>query len=165
MIGDIPTEGVLETVPRGSSTILEPWNRDTPRGYERWEATLQSMRRIGTFRLIPVPQGGFLAEAVVEKQLEDVASPDAVFVGDESLRNDNSIRRFTNNATGSGASLGWIPKGRDYQLEQEILCELRARFSPQFAPQTPVFMSENPAAQPATTAEWKPTSLDPPARR
>ena len=165
MIGGVPTEGRLETVPRGSSTIFEPWNTDSVTPYERWEATLQSMRRIGSFRVIPIPEGGYLVEVVVAKQLEDVATPDAVFVGDESLRNDNSIRRFTNNANGGGASLGWIPKGRDVALEQEIIWQLQSRFAAPMGTQVPIFMSENPPALPAKTAEWKPAGTDAAVKR
>lgn len=154
LVGDILTEGRIDTFPRGASTIFEPWNRDSVTRFERWQATLQSMRRQGTIRVIPT-QGGYLIDVVVVKELEDVAKPDAVFVGDESLRNDNSIRRFSNNANGGGESLGWIPKGRDLPLEQEIILQLQARFCPPTGPQVPIFMGENPPAQPATTAQWK----------
>ncbi len=156
LVGDILTEGRLETFPRGSSTVLEPWNRDSVTRYERWEATLQSTRRRGTLRVIPT-EGGFLVDVVVVKELEDVAKPDAVFAGDESLRNDNSIRRFSNNLKSSAESLGWIPKGRDLALEQEIILQLQSRFTAPMAPQVPVFMGENPPAQPVPTAQWKPS--------
>ena len=165
MIGGIPTEGRLETVPRGSSTIFEPWNNDSVTPYERWEATLQSTRRTCNIRVIPVPEGGYLVEVIVAKELEEVAQPDAVFVGDESLRNDNSIRRFSNNANGGGVSLGWIPKGRDVALEQEIIWQLQSRFAAPPGSQVPVFMSQNPPAQPATAAEWKPVNSDATTKR
>jgi hypothetical protein len=156
IVGDEPTEGRIDTFPRGSSTIFEPWNNDSVTRHERWEATLQSMRRTGTLRVFPA-DGGFLVEVVVLKELEDVAKPDAVFVGDESLRNDNSIRRFNNNVKNGGESLGWIPKGRDGALEQEIIWQLQSRFCAQAVPQTPVFLGENPPAQPPPTAQWKPS--------
>ena len=156
LVGDILTEGRLSTFPRGASTIFEPWNRDSVTSEERWQATLQSMRRTGLIRVIPT-EGGFLVEVVVNKELEDVAKPDAVFVGNESLRNDNSIRRFSNNANGGGESLGWIPKGRDLALEQEIILQLQARFSGPVGDQVPVYLGENPPAQPLPTARWKPS--------
>lgn len=164
LVGDILTEGQLQTVPRGSSTIFEPWNRDSVTRYERWEATLQSTRRIGIVRVIPA-EGGFLVDVVVNKELEDVAKPDAVFIGDESLRNDSSMRRFNNNANGGGMSLGWIPKGRDAALEQEIICQLQSRFAAPIGLQPPVFMGENPPARPLPTAQWKPTDADSTSRR
>jgi hypothetical protein len=164
MVGDILTEGQLVTVPRGSSTIFEPWGRDSVTRYERWEATLQSTRRFAIVRVIPA-EGGFLVDMVVNKELEDVAKPDAVFVGDESLRNDSSMRRFNNNANGGGKSLGWIPKGRDMALEQEMLCQLQSRFAAPMGPQTPVFIGENPPAQPMPTAKWKPADSPPTVTR
>jgi hypothetical protein len=155
LVGDILTEGRIDTFPRGASTIFEPWNKDSVTFRDRWQATLQSLRRQGTIRVIPA-EGGFLVDVVVNKELEDVDRPDAVFTGGESLRNDNSIRRFTNNAQGGGQSLGWIGKGRDLSLEQEILLQLQARFfSPNFS-QPPVFVGENPPASRMPTAEWQP---------
>ena len=164
LVGDILTEGRLTTFPRGSSTILEPWNRDSVTPYERLEATLQSTRRIGTLRVIPT-EGGFLVDVEVLKELEDVAKPDAVFVGDETLRNDSSIRRFSNNLKNGGESLGWIPKGRDVALEQEIILQLQSRFAAPMTPHVPVFMGENPPAQPLPTAQWKPSGSVPPTKR
>lgn len=155
LVGDILTEGRIDTFPRGASTIFEPWNKDSVTFRDRWQATLQSLRRQGTIRVIPA-EGGFLVDVMVTRELEDVDRPDAVFVGNESLRNDNSIRRFTNNAQGGGKSLGWIGKGRDLSLEQEILLQLQARFfNPSYA-QPPVFFGENPPAQPVSTAQRHP---------
>jgi hypothetical protein len=143
LVGDVLTEGRMTTFPRGASTIFEPWNRDSVTSFDRWQATLQSYRRHAQLRVIPV-EGGYLVEVVVNKELEDVAKPDATFIGDESLRNDSSYKRFSDNITGSGASLGWIPKGRDLPLEQEIILQLQARFGQFGGPAVPVFTSENP---------------------
>lgn len=164
LVGNVLTEGRIDTFPRGASTIFEPWNKDSVTGFDRWQATLQSLRRQGTIRVIPA-EGGFLVDVVVNKELEDVDRPDAVFVGNESLRNDNSIRRFTNNAQGGGTSMGWIGKGRDLSLEQEMLLQLQARFFNPNCPQPPVFVGENPPAEPLPTAEWKPAAPDATTRR
>jgi hypothetical protein len=164
LVGDILTEGRIDTFPRGASTIFEPWNKDSVTPRDRWHATLQSLRRQGTIRVIPA-EGGFLVDVVVNRELEDVDRPDAVFTGNESLRNDNSIRRFTNNAQGGGQSMGWIGQGRDLSLDQEILLQLQARFfNPNFT-QPPVFVGENPPAQPVSNAEWKPTPAESTIRR
>src|SRR5688572_2410071 len=38
-IGNVLTEGRIETFPVGGSTILEPWRGDSANGYERLEST------------------------------------------------------------------------------------------------------------------------------
>ncbi len=43
--GDVLVEGQIESFPRGGSTLLEPWNRDAVNFYEKFEGTLQSVRR------------------------------------------------------------------------------------------------------------------------
>ena len=42
------TEGQIDTHPTTGSTLFEPWRNDSTRGYEKWHATLQSIRRKAT---------------------------------------------------------------------------------------------------------------------
>ena len=56
-VNGVPTEGRIDTFPQTGATILEPWRGDSVGWTERWESTLQSIRRIGTLRLIPDPAG------------------------------------------------------------------------------------------------------------
>mgnify|MGYP000975489035 CR=1 FL=1 len=51
LVGDILTEGRLETFPRSGSTLLEPWNKDSVTAYEQLESTLQSTRRRASVRV------------------------------------------------------------------------------------------------------------------
>lgn len=126
-IGDVLIEGRLETFPVDSPTVFEPWRRGATHGYERWESTLQSIRRRATVRVIPAT-GGYLVEVVVCKELEDVNRPEQSTVGQATFRHDGSLVRPTEpNSTGGAVTLGWIPKGRDLFLEQQILVELQAR--------------------------------------
>ena len=76
LIGDMLTEGRIDTYPRGGSTIFEPWNKDSATPYDRWEATLQSIRRTALVRVIPAPQG-FTVDVQVYKELENVVRPRA----------------------------------------------------------------------------------------
>ena len=71
LVGDLLTEGRLDTYPRGGSTIFEPWGNDSANAYEKLESTLQSIRRIAQVRVIPA-QAGFQVEVIVYKELEDV---------------------------------------------------------------------------------------------
>lgn len=155
LIGDLLTEGRLDTYPRGGSTIFEPWNYDTANFYERLESTLQSIRRTAMVRVIPA-QGGFLVEVQVVKELENVARPEtgAVSLANPgALRNDDSLQRVTNPVAGGSQNLGWIDQGRDLALEQEILSQIQARlgsvvlppFTPEGIPAGPELIAPPPA--------------------
>lgn len=128
--GDLLVEGNLETHPRGGSTILEPWNRDSTPGYERLESTLQSIRRIAFVRVAPAEQG-FWVEVAVMKELEDVARPESGTISVTNLRNDSSTSRFVDPLTGARPTVGWIPLGHDVSLEQTILANIQSRFGGQ----------------------------------
>ena len=125
--GDLLTEGRLDTYPRTGSTLLEPWNNDSVNNYERLESTLQSIRRRAIVRVIPA-QGGFLVDMTVLKELEDVPRPENATASWMNLRNDNSLRRYSDPVTGQQPTLGWIGIGRDVALEQTILAQLQSRF-------------------------------------
>ncbi len=132
-LGDLQTEGRLETYPRPSATILEPWEHDSVTMFDRWEATLQSIRRRASVRVIPV-DGGYLVEVTVYKELEDLPKPELGFAGLFNLRNDDSLRRLSTPVGSGVATLGWIPQGRDQALEQRILCQLEKRVAAPAAP-------------------------------
>ena len=128
-IGGVLTDGHLDTFPTVGSTLLEPWRGDSTRGYERLHATLQSLRRRAVVTVAPDPKGYFITVNVA-KELEAVDEPEHASVGASTLRHDNSLvsRRRANGHGGSRArTMGWISLGRDAQLEQRILQEIRAR--------------------------------------
>ena len=139
LIENILTEGRIDTYPRTGSTIFEPWNFDSTTPYERWESTLQSIRRQATVRVIPT-EGGYQVETTVIKELEDVDRPESVSLSAGNLRNDNSVRRYVSPAReSSSGTVGWIPLGRDYALEQEILMQIRGRFPGAPTPLLPTY--------------------------
>jgi len=129
LIGDIPTEGKIDTYPRGASTIFEPWNQDSVTPYDRWQATLQSMRRRAVVFVYPDP-AGFRVEVQVMKELEDVPRPESGAISlanSQTLRNDDALVRLTNPVGGQEPTRGWIGIGRDVALEQVILAGIQAR--------------------------------------
>jgi hypothetical protein len=140
LIGDLLTEGRLDTYPRSGSTIFEPWNYDSATPYERLESTLQSIRRTAMVRVIPA-QGGFQVEVQVMKELENVSRPEtgAVSLANPgALRNDDSLQRVTSPVAGGSQTLGWIPQGRDLALEQEMLAQIQARLGSVALPPVPL---------------------------
>jgi hypothetical protein len=127
VVGDLMLEGRIETFPTVGSTVLEPWRGDSTRGFERWHATLQSLRRRASVRVIPA-DGGFLVDMTVHKELEFLNQPENATVERVPMREDGppSSRGDTVGAT-AATTMGWIPVGRDVSLEQRLLRALQAR--------------------------------------
>jgi hypothetical protein len=126
ILNDMATEGTLTTVPEVSPTIFEPWRHDTGDHDQRWENTLQTMRRRAVVRVRPV-QGGQEVEVQVFKELEDNKHPDHATAGAATFRYDATLSGVENPVTGESTTLGWIPQGRDTSLEQNILANLLSR--------------------------------------
>ncbi len=136
LVGDLLTEGRIDTYPRTGSTIFEPWNKDSVTPYQRWEATLQSLRRTAIVRVVPSP-AGFDIDVQVYQELEDLNRPESgavTYANSAALRNDNSLKRVTNPIGGRPVTLGWIGQGRDTILEQKILADIQARLAGYAAP-------------------------------
>ena len=125
-IGNVLTEGRIETKPVTGATLLEPWRDDSTPGFEIRHATLQSIRRRATVRVWPA-EGGYRVEIVVIKELEDVEFPEGAPGGDVVFRSDGSVVRTRPKDSSEPATLGWIPLGRDLSMEQKMLVELQAR--------------------------------------
>ncbi len=135
-VGDLLTEGRIDTYPRSGSTIFEPWNKDSVTAYQRWEATLQSLRRTAIVRVIP-SQGGFAIDVQVYQELENLARPESgavTLANSAQLRNDNSLKRVESPIGGKQPTLGWIGQGRDTILEQKILADIQTRLAGYAAP-------------------------------
>src|SRR6478672_10570682 len=126
LIGGVLTEGRIDTFPTIGSIMFEPWRRDSTPGYEKLHATLQSIRRRATVRVIPV-EGGYLLDVIVQKELEDLDKPEHATAGGATLRHDGTIVRQEGAPGRYSVTLGWIPIGRDVTLEQRILGDVAAR--------------------------------------
>lgn len=126
LIGDVETEGRIETYWEVGSTCFEPWRRDSVGVYERSESTLQSIRRRATVRVIPAVNG-YLIDVTVYKELEDLIRPERATVGAATFRYDDSLTPYTEPVGGQPYTVGWIPQGRDVALEQKIIAELLVR--------------------------------------
>jgi len=133
MVGNVLTQGRLDTFPTLGSTLFEPWHGDSVGPYEKLESTLQSTRRYATVRVIPA-QGGYLVDVAVFKELEDVVRPAHATAGAATFRYDSSLTRVVNPVGEQEIHKGWIPIGRDTALEQRIVEQLLSRMRP---PSTP----------------------------
>jgi hypothetical protein len=127
-LGDVITEGRLDTFPAMGSTLFEPWRHDSADPYEKLESTLQSIRRTAVVRVSP-GERGYWVEVAVFKELEDLKQPAGSTAGSAIFDHDTTLNRIVNPVGEQAQSAGWIPRGRDPALEQRILMELMARFA------------------------------------
>ncbi len=125
-LGSTFTEGRIETTPQSAATLFEPWHWDSTPGFEKWHASLQSIRRRARIRAIPQGNSAFV-EVIVEKAIEDVDVPAQGTPGSAIPRHDSALVRMRDYEDRQTKTLGWIPIGRDYSLEQEILRQLNSR--------------------------------------
>ncbi len=128
IVDSVMTEGWIETHPRIGGSVLEPWNRDSTAGFERWHSTLQTIRRFAKVRVIPTA-GNYQIDVRVYKELEDLAQPLNSSVRGLQSRYDNSLDADNIPIIVPQKNLGWIPLGRDLSLEQQILRNVQARLS------------------------------------
>ena len=125
-VGSIITEGRIDTYPQVGATLLEPHRFDSIGWFNRLESTFQSVRRHAHVRLIPT-EGGYMADVVVFKELEDVSWPEHTTAGAATFRYDAALDGESEDISGEPRSLGWIPQGRDTVLEQQIIAEIKER--------------------------------------
>jgi len=126
VIGDVVTQGQIDTYPTIGATALEPWRTDSTPGFGRMYATLQSVRRRATL-WVNAAERGYLVQVQVITELEDVNRPEHATVGAAIFRDDGSLTSDTEGKHTGPVTLGWIPVGRDMALEQKILQEIAAR--------------------------------------
>jgi hypothetical protein len=169
----VPTEGRIDTYPQTGATILEPWRGDSVGWRERLESTVQSIRRIGTLRMAPDPNG-WRIEVVVDKELEFLPRPMKATTGGATFRNDDSLYRYGSPLQTLGQQVGdqprpvaaptpnagWIPMGRDPLLEQRILTKVLAKLGVPAVPQ-PAPYYEPPAEAAAPGAGGAPPAAIP----
>lgn len=128
-VGNVITEGRIDTFPQVGATWLEPHRPDSVGWDNRWESTFQTIRRRAVLRVIP-QQGGYLVDVVVNKELEDLPRPENSTAGAATFRNDNSLpSRLKESVSRTRFSETWIPLGRDPWVEQQLLAEIRARLT------------------------------------
>jgi hypothetical protein len=116
----------IVTQPKLGATLLEPWYGDSVGFNERLESTLQSIRRFAIVNVDPAPGGGYAVRVEVRKQLEDLAKPDRQTGGRAVFSNEFPVNRSRDIVGPVPIPLGWIDRGRDFQLEQAILRRIRA---------------------------------------
>jgi len=108
-----------------TGTLIEPWTPDSASFRDRLEATLQTVRKFAVVHVDPAPAGGYLIRVEVHKQLEDLSKPISQPAGRAAFYNDFPVNRTREVVGVIPTANGWIPMGRDTNMEQRILADLR----------------------------------------
>jgi hypothetical protein len=118
--------GIIETKYKTGSGVLEPWQPDSIGAGNRWQSTLQSIRRKAYIRFTAAP-GGYHVSVEAIKELEDVPRAQTS-VGGATFLDNSALQRDLNPVVGQDTPSGWVSLGRDAALEQAMLRSVNRRF-------------------------------------
>ena len=117
---------VIETDYKVGASLFEPWHGDSVGFTNRLESTLQSVRRRVVVTMIPSDQQpGYTVSVEAYKEFEDLPGVAANSPGGATFLESKPLDRDLNLVVGQSAPSGWMWAGRDYQLEQSIVGQLR----------------------------------------
>lgn len=117
--------GEIVTEFKVGAGILEPWHFDAADSSERWEGTMQPLRRKMVVHLVPIPEGGgYFVSVEAFKEIEDLAGIAANSPGGATFQENAPLSRNLNLVVGQSSRSNWISKGRDQALEQAFLAAL-----------------------------------------
>ena len=126
--GENHNAGVIELQPKTGAGILEPWHKDSHGLENRMESTLQSIRRRGVVNITQA-EGGHLVNVEIYKEVEDVPGGGGSSAGDATFQQTNPLRRDLELVEDRATAPGWVARGRDQILEQQMMAALRREFS------------------------------------
>ena len=113
-------DGQIESQYKVGSGVMEPWQFDSVTAEDKLESSLQSIRRKAVVSVSPV-EGGYLVGIEVMKEIEE---PQRLIVnspGYATFRENTPLQRDLDIVVGPGTPEGWLPLGRDDNLERSIL--------------------------------------------
>ncbi|MBR0224887.1 MAG: hypothetical protein IJL92_02385 [Thermoguttaceae bacterium] len=120
------TEGRLETKPSIMGGVQEPWRKNgAPQCCDRWFATFQTVRSSAVVRVVPEGKGFFIYLSVFD-EIEDMPKPMGSSVS-YNLKFREDVSQLSQPVGERAKSKGWIPVGRDDELETYIMKELAWR--------------------------------------
>jgi hypothetical protein len=126
LYGNVLTEGHLESKPKIGASMSEFWHADSAGFEERFDCTLQTIRRRVEGHVVP-EAGGYTIEIKVFKELEDRAKPLRAVSHASNLRFKDSADAFIETIDVDPSSAGWFIIERDTALENRLLMEIDYR--------------------------------------
>jgi len=124
---NVLTEGRLETEPKISASVFEPWHDDTVTLGDRVEATYQTIRRRAIVRVTP-EENGFLVQVSVYCEMEDLPRPIKSNASATLFQSTTPSERVVQPGPALPQSRGWYLTDRDPALEKQILQQILHRF-------------------------------------
>jgi hypothetical protein len=123
LYGNVLTEGHLETKPQIGASLGEVWHADSVGMQERFDCTLQTIRRRVEVHVVP-ENGGFLIDVKVFKELEDNNQPLRAVSNVANLRFRDDVNDFADQIDINPSSAGWFIIERDTAAEDRLLQEI-----------------------------------------
>src|SRR5262249_8573023 len=117
--------GTIESEPVVTAGFWDAARYDFYSFRQFFEASLQTERRIVLVTITPATSGGYFVDLQVLKQLEDNNRPRPVNAGGSTYRYEAPFEKVYDVVDLPTFSRGWIPLGRDHELEQLILKRIR----------------------------------------
>jgi hypothetical protein len=118
-------DGRIITHPKISPGYEQPWRPGSPNPRERLLATLQSMRNRCVVQMQAAPDGGYLVQVVVYRELLDQPRPGRAFSGPVFQDASTVDRQLDVVDPSIPIERTWIPKGRDCAYEDYLLGKIR----------------------------------------
>ncbi|QVL34410.1 hypothetical protein KIH39_11030 [Telmatocola sphagniphila] len=120
-------DGRIVTLPKLAPGYEQFWKPGSPNIRERLLDTIQTMRYRCTVQIRAAQAGGYYVQVTVLKELKDDPQPALPYAGRASFQESPTIERQFEVVDPNAVSTGerWIPKGRDYALEREILRKIQ----------------------------------------
>ena len=123
LYGNVLTEGHIESKPKIGASMTELWHADSVGVAERFDCTLQTIRR--RVEVLVVPEtGGYTIEVKVFKELEDNPRPLRAVANASNLRFRDSADEFADKIDVDRSSAGWFIIERDAAMENRLLMEI-----------------------------------------
>ncbi len=130
LYGNVLTEGRLDAKPKIGASLLEPWHVDSVGLRERFDCTLQTIRRRVEVRVIPEgigQQAGYQIDVKVYKELEDNKRPLGAASSVANLRFEDWVENDPSRIDIDPSAAGWYIIERDTTMEDRLLLEILYR--------------------------------------
>ena len=121
-------EGRIVTRARFAPGYEQIWKIGNPDPRNRLLATFQSIRQQAVLEIRAGERGGYLVYVIVNKELEDVPRPSRAVIGSAVFQEQSTVDRqldVVGQVYNPNTGRAFIPIGRDWALEQQILQRMR----------------------------------------